>query len=124
MLTCINPDITFLSPSSSEKVRGFAVSLKWLCGLVRNSGNIPPREEPIRREIEAFGVGAIGNKKQYFNKNADGQTICRGAEGVEVVSRKCIFVNHSAFRPDAWKIFSEGYFTDHAVIINYYSDTH
>ena len=95
MLTCINPDITFSSPSSTQKVRGFAVSLKWLCGLVRNSGNIPPREEPVRREIESFEVGAIGNKKQYFNKNADGQTICRGAEGVEVISRKCIFVNHS-----------------------------
>ena len=95
MLTCINPDIPFSSPSSTQNVHGFVVSLKWLRGLVRNSGNILPQEEPIRRKIEAFGVGAIGNEKQYFNKNT-------GAEGVEVVLRKCIFVNHPAFRPDAW----------------------
>ena len=108
MLTCINPDVTFTSGSSIGKIRGIAIALKWLYGLIKQSGNVPPPEELIRQEIEMLGIGETGNKKQYFNKSADGQTICRGAEGVEVVSRKCIFIKHSVFRTNAWTLFSEG----------------
>ena len=100
--------MTFSSTSSTGKIRGVAVALKWLYGLLKQSGTVPPPEELIKREIETLGIGETGNKKQYFNKSANGHTICRGAEGVEVVSRKCIFIKHSAFRANAWTAFSEG----------------
>ena len=60
----------------------------------------------MRQEIAALGV--ISNKKQYFNKKANGQIICRGANGVEVVSRKCVLVQHSAFGQESWATFLQG----------------
>lgn len=108
MLTCINPDVSFSSGPSTLKIRGVAIALKWLLALVKQSGNTTPREDVVRQEITTLGVGVITNKKQYFNKNPNGNSICRGADGVEVVSRKCVLVKHSAFGQDSWAIFSEG----------------
>ena len=104
MLTSINPEVSFSSGSSTTmKIRGAAIALKWLIALVKESGNTTPWEDKMRQEIAALRV--ISKKKQYFNKKANGQIICRGADGVEVVSRKCVLVQHSAFGQESWATF-------------------
>jgi hypothetical protein len=43
MLTSINPDVSFSSGSSTTmKIRGAAIALKWLIALVKESGNTTP----------------------------------------------------------------------------------
>ncbi len=108
MLTCINPEVVFSSGSPAVKVRGIAIALKWLCALIKQNGYPSPPEEVIRQDINALGIGVTSNKKQYFNKYANGQTISRGSEGVEVVSRKCVLVKYSAFMQESLAVFSEG----------------
>ena len=108
MLTCINPEVVFSSGSSAVKVRGVAIALKWLCALIKQHGYPTPHEEAIRQDINALGIGVTSNKKQYFNKHANGQTISRRSEGVEVVSRKCVLVHYSAFKGDSFAVFFEG----------------
>jgi hypothetical protein len=109
MLTCINPDVSFSDDHSTTiKVRGVAVSLKCLFSLITSSGKKPIRKE-MRQEVLTLGIGATKSKTQFFNKTANGMKITRRAAiGVEVVSKKCIVVRHSAFGAASWAVFSEG----------------
>jgi hypothetical protein len=110
MLTCINPDVSFSDDHyTTIKVRGVAVSLRCLFNLITSSGKKNPSEKRLRQEVLTLGIGATKSKTQFFNKTANGMRITRRAAfGVEVVSKKCIVVRHSAFGAASWAVFSEG----------------
>ena len=112
MLTCINPSVSFKTKlTGSQRHNGVAISLKWLLALVKRFGRATPPENKIRHEIHHLSIGdGKGEKKQYFNKLPNGTTITRAGGGVEAVSRSCVLVKRSAFRPESWKVFSEGIF--------------
>ena len=75
MLTCVNPEVTF--KLNSVRHRGAAVALKWLFATIRNFGGTPPPEDKTRQEIRTLDIGLVGDKKQYFNKYANGKKISR-----------------------------------------------
>ena len=112
MLTCVNPAVIFrMKSSGDQRHNGVAISLKWLLGLVKRFGGSNPPESRIRQEIHNLSIGdGKGEKKQYFNRNADGTTITRAAGGVATIPRSCVLVKRSAFRPESWKVMSEGVF--------------
>lgn len=101
MLTCVNPEVTF--KVNSVRHRGAAVALKWLFATIRNFGETPPPEDKTRQEIRTLDIGLIGDKKQYFNKYANGKKISRAAGGVEIQSKSCVTVKHSAFGANTGK---------------------
>ena len=106
MLTCVNPEVTF--KLNSVRHRGAAVALKWLFATIRNFGGTPPPEDKTRQEIRTLDIGLVGDKKQYFNKYANGKKISRAAGGVEIQSKSCVTVKHSAFGANSWEVFCEG----------------
>ena len=108
MLTCINPSISYKPDDGAPKVNGVAVALKWLFALISDNGNTPPPEDRVRQEIRALNIGTTRDKKQFFNKCANGNSISRGADGVEVQSKTCVAIKHSAFTPSSWLVFAEG----------------
>ena len=106
MLTCINPDVSF--STDGIRINGLAVALKWLNGLVAQSGNNPPTEQRVKSEIVTLGIGFTKGKSQHFNKHPNANRICRGPTCVETVSRTCILVKHAALNPDCWALFAKG----------------
>ena len=108
MLTCINPNINFKTDDGNSKVNGVAVALKWLFALIRDNGKSAPPENRVRQEIRALDIGTVKDKKQFFNKYANGSKITRSADGVEVQSKTCVVIKRSAFAAESWRIFSEG----------------
>ncbi|CAB4017459.1 Hypothetical predicted protein, partial [Paramuricea clavata] len=87
MLTCVNPNIIFKQNDSEPKVKGEAVALKWLFALISDNGMAPPSEGHVRQEIHALEIGIAKDKKQFFNKYANGNKISRSLDGVEVQSK-------------------------------------
>lgn len=111
MLTCVNPNVTFkheTGKTTTKHGRGVAIALKWLFATIRNFGGTPPPKDKARQEIRNLEIGMISDKKQHFNKYADGQKISRGAGGVEIQSKSCVIIKHSAFGVKSWNVFSEG----------------
>ena len=105
MLTCVNPNINFKVKATGlvQQHKGVAVALKWLLPLARQFGGSHPPED------RNLSIGdRRGDKKQYFNKYADGVSITRGAGGVEVVARSCVVVKQSCFGNENWSTFCEG----------------
>jgi hypothetical protein len=107
MLTCVNPNIIFKQNDSEPKVKGVAVALKWLFALISDNGMAPPSEGHVRQEIRALEIGIAKDKKQFFNKYANGNKISRSLDGVEVQSKTCVVIKRSAFSQESWEIFSE-----------------
>ena len=112
MLTCINPSVSFKTKlTGSQHHNGVAISLKWLLALVKRFGRAtPPNTKSTMKYTTSLLEMEKGDKKQYFNKLPNGTTITRAGGGVEAVSRSCVLVKRSAFRPESWKVFSEGIF--------------
>lgn len=71
MLTCVNPEVMF--KLNSVRHRGAAVALKWLFATIRNFGGTRSPEDKTRQEIRTLDIGLVGDKKQYFNKYANGK---------------------------------------------------
>jgi hypothetical protein len=90
------------------KHNGVAVALKWLCSLVKQFGGTHPPEGRVRQEIRMLNIGDISDRKQHFNKYANGKKISRGQGGVETSSMTCVFVKHDAFGCESWNIFAKG----------------
>lgn len=95
MLTCVNPAVIFrMKSSGDQRHNGVAISLKWLLGLVKRFGASNPPESRIRQEIHNLSIGdGKGEKKQYFNRNADGTTITRAAGGVATIPSEEISIS-------------------------------
>ena len=110
MLTCVNPAVSFRMKANTERhmYSGVAVALKWLLPLIKQFGGTHPPEDRVRQEIRTLSIGDASDKKQYFNKFADGTTITRAAAGVEVTARSCVLVKYSAFQPESRRAFREG----------------
>ena len=114
MLTCINPDVSFSTDKSNIRVRGAAISLNCLWNLITMSGHAPPIEniDRLKQEIEELEIGATKKRKQFFNKTPNGTKIKRTrtttGTDVEVISKKCVIIKHSAFGAASWAVFSEG----------------
>ena len=109
MLTYVNPDITFKHKTGNTTVRhrGVAIALKWMFASIRNFGGTLPPEDRTRQEIRNLDIGMICDKKQHFNKYANGQKISRAVGGVEIQS-KSVTIKHSAFGVESWNVFSQG----------------
>jgi hypothetical protein len=108
MLTCVNPKVMIKVDDSTNKVTCVAIALKWLLAMISDHGSTPPPDYQIRQEIRSLDIGFTNSRKQFFNKYANGDKINRGPDGVEVQSKNCVFVKHSAFGSASWDIFSTG----------------
>ena len=86
------------------------MAFKWFLPLIKEFGGTHPPDDRIRREITTLSIGDGKGATQHFNKFPDGNCISRGAGGVQVTGRKCIFIKHSAFGKESWRTFSEGTF--------------
>ena len=67
--------ITFKYKTGNTTVRqhGVSIALKWLFASIRNFGGTPPPEDKTRQEIWNLDIGKICDKKQHFNKFANGK---------------------------------------------------
>ena len=83
--------------------KGVAVALKRLLPLIKEFGGTHPHEERICRDITTIGIVDGKGVGQYFNKYPDGTCISRRAGRVEVIGRKCIFIQHSCLEMKAGK---------------------
>ena len=114
MLTCINPAVSFRMKANTEQgmYSGVAVASKWLLPLIlpllRKFGETHPLEDRMRQEIRTLTIGNTSDKKQYFNKFANGTTITRAAGGVEVTARSCVLIKYEAFKPESRRAFRKG----------------
>lgn len=113
MLTCFNPEVNFTIKTGNTPVKqkGVAIALRWLLPLVRNYGGTPPPEDRIRQEIQNLEIGDTKDRKQHFNRFANGSKITRASgQGVETNSLTCVVVHYAAFNQESWNIFTEGKF--------------
>ena len=110
MLTCVNPYVTFASNDGAKHI-GVAVALKWLSAFMNKGGKDSPSEERVKQEIKHLAIGEVGQKRQYFNKYADGQEIKRSASGVDTVPQACVMVKRSPFSKEDWTTFANGNYT-------------
>ena len=108
MLTFVNPKVMIKVDGTIRKVACVAIALKWLLATISDHGGTPPPDDQMRQEIRSLDIGFTNNRKQFFNKYPNGDKINRGPDGVEVQSKNCVFVKHSAFGPESWDIFSQG----------------
>ena len=87
------------------------MALKWFLPLIKEFGEQHPPKDRIRREITTLSIGDGKGATQLFNKFPDGNCISRGAGGVQVTGRKCIFIKYSSFGRESMKTFREGTFS-------------
>ena len=77
--------------------------------LVRKYGGTPPPEERVRQEIKTLSLGDISDKKQFFNKHANGNKISRATGyGIEVTQISCLAIKRATFPSESWKAFAGG----------------
>ena len=100
--------MSYKPDDGAPKVNSEAVALKWLFALISDNGNTPPLEDRVRQEICTLNIGTIRDKKKFFNKYANGNSVSQAADGVEVQSKTCVTIKHSAFTPSSWLVFAEG----------------
>lgn len=110
MLTCVNPSVSFkMLPDKTVQHKGVAVALKWFLPLVKQFGGCHPPEGRIRQELRTLSIGdGRGDIKQFFNKQANGDTITRGAGGVSATAKSCVVMKNSAFGREKLRVFWEG----------------
>jgi len=111
LLTGINPNITFTlkTPHQGEKkCNGIAVASSPFLAKLGNHGldTMEPRGR-IKQDLKNHGIKVTTKAKQVFNVNEDGTPVSRSKEAKDTtVSRNCVFIKQSGFRPQAWEEFS------------------